>query len=138
MPAHSYTQAASASATEFAYAPATKTITLPTDVFEANDEVVVDYNPKFKTYNRIENSSEKFALTVKAIIDAWFTDLCTGADVPLQVVMEKAKVSGEIDLSLGDQAAVQNISIEALSTACDTEKTLWKMYDYNMAEIDDE
>lgn len=138
MPAKCYAQAAEASATEFAYAPGTKTITLPTGVFQKGDEVVVDYNPKFKTYNKIENSSEKFAMNVKAIIDAWFTDLCTGTDVPLQVVIEKAKVSGEIDLSFGDQAAVQNIAIEALSTACDTNKALWKLYDYNMTEIDDQ
>lgn len=137
MPDKAYAQGSAASATEFAYDPETKKITLPTGVFQKGDEVVVDYNPTFKTYTRIENSSEKFAMSGKVIIDAWFTDMCTQADVPLQVVMEKAKISGEIDLSFGDQAAVQNFAVEALSTVCDTDKALWKLYDYNMQEIVD-
>ena len=137
MPSQHYVQGSDASATEFAYDPDTKTITLPTGVFKANDEVIVDYYPTFKTYTRIDNEAEKFALSGKVIIDAWFTDLCTQVDTPLQVVMDKAKISGEIDISFGDQAAVQNIAVEALSTVCDTNKTLWKLFDYNMQEIVD-
>lgn len=137
MPGKNYVQGAEASATEFAYDPETKQITLPTGVFKANDEVIVDYYPTFKTYTRIDNEAEKFAMSGKVIIDAWFTDLCTQVDTPLQVVMDKAKISGEIDISFGDQAAVQNIAVEALSTVCDTNKTLWKLYDYNMQEIVD-
>lgn len=137
MPGKAYTQAADASANEFAYAPDTKVITLPTDVFKAGDEVVVDYYPTFATYTRVDNEAEKFSMSGKVIIDAWFTDLCTQVDTPLQVVMDKAKISGEVDISFGDQAAVQNIAVEALSTVCDTNKTLWKLYDYNMQEIVD-
>lgn len=137
MPGKEYVQGAAASATEFTYDPETKKIELPTGVFKAGDDVVVDYYPTFKTYTRIDNEAEKFAMSGKVIIDAWFTDLCTQVDTPLQAVMDKAKISGEIDLSFGDQAAVQNIAVEALSTVCDTNKTLWKLYDYNMQEIVD-
>lgn len=137
LPGTSYRQGATASATEFAYDPETKTITLPTGVFKAKDEVVVDYHPTFKTYEKVENDSTKFALTGRVVIDAWFTDLCNEVDTPLQVVMEKGKISGEVDLSFGDQAAVQNIAVEALSTVCDPNKILWKMFTYDEQEIVD-
>lgn len=138
MPGQSYAQAAAASATEFAYDSTTKVITLPTDVFKQGDEVVVDYRPTFAQYEMVENDSEKFALSGRVIVDAWFTDLCSQTDVPLQVIMEKGKISGEVDLSFGDQAAVQNVAVESLSTVCDQNKVLWRMFTYDMEEILDD
>lgn len=137
MPGEAYAQAASASATEFAYDPETNVITLPTGKFKAGSEIVVDYNPKFSEYKMINNEAEKFAFTGRVIIDAWFTDICTQKDVPLQVVMEKGKISGEIDLSYGDQAAVQNVAVEALTDVCSDTKSLWKLYTYDEELIED-
>lgn len=137
MPAASYAQAAAASATEFAYDPETNEITLPTGVFAPNSEVVVDYYPTFSTYRRLDNESSKFAMTCRVVVDAWFTDICDESDVPLQLVLEKGKVSGEIDISFGDQAAVQNIAVEALSNSCAESSTLWKMFTYDEEEIVD-
>lgn len=138
-PAKSYVQSATASATEFAYDPDTKKITLPTGVFKANDTIVVDYCPKFSKYTRIDNDTDKFSMTGRVIVDAWFRDLCSEADVPLQVVMEKGKISGEIDLSFGDDVAVQNVDVEALTSACaDAGKHLWRLYDYDENDITDE
>lgn len=139
MPGKEYTQGATASATAFAYAPATNTITLPTGAFKAGDGVVVDYYPKFSKYTRIDNDGDKFSMTGKVIIEAWFTDLCSKVDVPLMVVMENGKISGEIDLSFGDQAAVQNVAVEAITSACfGADKNLWKMYTYDEEEIVDD
>lgn len=135
MPGQSYAQAAAASATEFSYDPETNIITLPADVFKKGDEVVVDFYPEFASYTMIENDSSKFSLTGRVIVDAWFTDVCTEVDVPMQLVMEKGKISGEIDISFGDQAAVQNIAVEALSTVCDENKVLWRMFTYDEQEI---
>lgn len=132
-----YTQAAAASATEFAYDPETKEITLPTGVFQANAEVIVEYSPKFNKYTQLDNESTKFASSGRVVIDAWFTDICTDADVPLQVVMAKGKVSGEVDISFGDQAATQNISVEAMASACETSTKLWSLYSYDEEEIVD-
>ena len=137
IPADKYTQNASASATEFAYNPESKVVTLPTDAFKAGDVVIVDYYPTFKSYEEIKNEGNKFSLACEVIVDAWFTDLCTDADVPLQLYLPKGKVSGNIDLSAGDQAAVQNIEIEALQRACAGEgKTLWVLRKYDMSEIE--
>lgn len=133
-PADSYTQGASASETAFTYAPATKEITLPTNAFKAGDTVVIDYYPTFSEYEEITNDANKFSMAGEVIVDAWFTDLCTETDVPLQLYLPKGKISGTIDLSLGDQAAVQGIEIESLTRACAGEsKNLWTLRKYDMS-----
>ncbi len=134
IPADTYTQDATASATAFAYAPDTKTITLPNDAFVAGDTVIVDYYPTFKEYEEIANDANKFSMSGEVIVDAWFTDLCSELDVPLQLYLPKGKISGAIDLSAGDQAAVQGIEIEALTRACAGEsKNLWILRKYDMS-----
>lgn len=137
LPGDAYTQNASASAKEFAYAPDTKTITLPTDQFKAGDTVIVDYYPTFTEYEEIANDANKFSMSGEVIVDAWFTDLCSEADVPLQLYLPKGKISGAIDLSAGDQAAVQGIEIESLTRACagDT-KNLWTLRKYDMSNAE--
>lgn len=133
MPGKSYKQAATASATEFSYAD--KVVTLPTGVFKKGDEVIVDFYPTFSKYTMVENDSTKFSLTGRVIVDAWFTDSCNEVDVPMQVVMEKGKISGEVDISFGDQVAVQNVAVETMSTVCDESKVLWRMFTYDEEEI---
>lgn len=145
MPGQSYAQASSASNTEFSYKTQKKTvgtgeknvgvITLPTGVFKAGDEIIVDFYPEFNEYTMIENDSDKFAMTGRVVIDAWFTDLCSQLDVPMQVVMERGKISGEVDISFGDAVAVQSVAVEALSTACSENSNLWRMYTYDEEEI---
>lgn len=137
LPGDAYTQNSAASTTEFTYAPDTKTITLPTDVFSAGDTVIVDYYPKFSEYEEIANDADKFSMTGEIFVDAWFTDLCTAADVPLQLYQPKGKISGTIDLSAGDQAAVQNIEIESMTRACAGDsKNLWTLRKYDMSKVD--
>ena len=83
----------------------------------------------------IENDADKFAMTGRIVIDAWFTDICTQLDVPMQVVMARGKISGEIDMSFGDAVAVQSVAVEAMSSACDEDANLWRMYTYDEEEI---
>ncbi len=128
-----YTQGATASETEFAYDPATKALTLPTDVFNDGDKVYVEYFPTFKSYDELDNDSDKFSETVAVYCDVWLTDICSKKDIPAQLVMESGKVSGEINYQMGSDAAVQNVSIEALQ-ACG-EKRLWKLLKYDYSEI---
>jgi len=131
-PGDTYTQNSAASATEFSYNPETGVITLPTNVFKAGDTVIIDYYPNFSEYEEIVNDATKFSMSGEVIVDAWFTDLCTQTDVPLQLYLPKGKISGEIDLSMGDQAAVQNVSIEAMQQSCGTDKNLWTLRKYDM------
>lgn len=133
-PGDEYTQNDIASAISFAYDPDSKEITLPTGAFEEGDVVVIDYYPTFSEYEEIVNDANKFSMTGEVIVDAWFTDLCSEADVPLQLYTPKGKISGAIDMSAGDQAAVQNIEIEALVRACAGEsKALWILRKYDMS-----
>ena len=137
LPGDAYTQNAAASAKEFAYAPEIKTITLPTDAFAAGDTVIVDYYPVFSEYEEISNDANKFSMAGEVIVDAWFTDLCTEVDVPLLLYLPKGKISGTIDLSAGDQAAVQGIEIESLTKACAGDgKNLWTLRKYDMANAE--
>lgn len=137
LPGDAYTQNASESATEFSYTPDTKKITLPTDTFKAGDTVIIDYYPKFSEYEEISNDANKFSMTGEVIVDAWFTDICTEVDVPLQLYLPKGKISGTVDISVGDQAAVQNIEIEALTRACDGDnKNLWTLRKYDMSNAE--
>lgn len=135
IPSEAYTQNASESATEFSYAPDTKTITLPTGIFKAGDTVIVDYYPVFKEYEEIANDAHKFSMAGEVVVDAWFTDLCSEKDVPLQLYLSKGRISGTVDLSAGDQAAVQAIEIEALTKSCSGEnQNLWTLRKYDMSD----
>lgn len=137
LPSDSFAQNAAASATEFSYEPDTKTITLPTNAFKTGDTVIIDYYPTFKEYEEIANDANKFSMTGEVIVDAWFTDLCSEVDVPLQLYLPKGKISGTIDLSAGDQAAVQGIEIESLTKACNGEtKNLWTLRKYDMTNAE--
>ena len=133
-----FTQAAEASATSFAYAPATKVLTLPTSGFAVGDVVIVDYYPTFSTYKEYDNNSNAFGVNAKVIVDGWFTDECTKEDVPLQFVCGSGKLQGKFDLEFGDKAAVQDISIKLTSSACAKDsKNLWKMLVYDIDNIVD-
>lgn len=131
---NSIVQAATASASAFAYDPATKAITLPTGTtLVEGDQIYVEYFPTFTSYEELTNDSDKFAETCAIYVDAWFTDICTKKDVPLQLILPAGKVSGEINYQMGDQAAVQSLTIDAMTTCGD--KSLWKLYKYDNTEI---
>ena len=137
-PDTSYAQAAEASATAFAYTPATKVITLPTDVFTGGETVIVDYYPTYSEYKQITDKSNEFGGTYKVIVRGWFTDLCSHKDIPLQLVCPSGKVSAKFDLEFGDKAAVQDITINNLSSACaNDDKVFWDMFTYDDTKIVD-
>ena len=137
LPGEVYTQNSATSDTEFTYDPETKTVALPTDAFKAGDTVIIDYHPTFKEYEEITNEADRFSMSGEIIVDAWFTDLCSEADVPLQLYLPKGKISGTIDLSAGDQAAVQGIEIEAMTRACAGDsKTLWTLRKYDLSNAE--
>lgn len=138
MPGEVYSLANEASETEFSYSPTDRTITLPTKAFGKDDTVIIDYYPVFSEYEEIANDANKFSMAGEVIVDAWFTDLITEKDVPLQLYLPKGKISGAIDLSAGDQAAVQGIEIESLvKVSAGNSKNLWTLrkYDLSNAEV---
>lgn len=137
-PIESFAQKATVSATAFAYDDATKAITLPTGQFVAGDRVRVDYHPTFTEYTELTNEADKFSVTGEVYVDGFWHDTCLKKDVALQMYCPAGKVSGEIDLSFGDTAATQNLSIEALTDMCDgAQKTHWKLFTYDMEDVTD-
>ena len=99
---------------------------------------MVEYHPKFSEYRKIVNDSNKFSKSGRIVLDAWFHDICDDVAVPLQVVMERGKVSGNFELAFGDQAAVMNVEIEGMTGTCSDEtQALWTLYDYDMSKIID-
>ncbi len=130
---NAYIQSATASATEFSYDPTSKEITLPTGKFIDGDKVYVEYFPTFGSYEQLDNDLDKFSETVAVYANVWMTNICSHKDIPAQLVMERGKVSGELNYTMGNDVAVQNISIEALQSC--GEKSLWKLYKYDLSEI---
>lgn len=132
-------QASAAAEGKFAYAA--KAITV--DASDAGKgkflaegaRIAIDYYPTFSTYQLITSDNDKFAITGKIIVDAWFTDLCDNTDVPMQVIMPKGKVSGSYELAPGDSAATHGITVEAMNTSCGDEKNQWQLIAYDEADI---
>ena len=132
-----YKQHSSADATRFKYDAGTKIITLPTGVFKSGDKVVVSYYPKFSEMERIVNSANNYSAVGRVIIDAYFSDPCDDQDVLVQIKMERGKISGTLDLQFGDQSAVQNIEIEALTNVCEENQSLFEIYVYDLENVTD-
>lgn len=128
-------QGSTSTASEFAYTPDTKEIALPTGKFTVGQKIYVEYFPMFTKYSELDNDADKFSETVAVYVDGWFTDICTKKDVPLQMVLPAGKVSGEINYQMGDQAAVQSLSIDGMTT-CGSQ-SLWKLYKYDMTDVSD-
>jgi len=132
-----YPIAASASATAFAFDPDTKTITLPTGVFSANDEIVAFYDTKAKVGKRVVNENNKFSETGEAIFDCFVKDICTDKSFHAKITYYKAKMSGTFSLTFGSDFSTHNISIDALSGGCakGASTLLWDMVVYDEDEV---
>jgi hypothetical protein len=131
--AHKLTQAATVAAGKFAYAPATKTISFNTGEGTVGTQYYVEYFPKFTTYEEMSNDSDKFSMTGEVYLDCWFTRICDKKDVPLQLYLPSGKISGEINLGIGDAAAELSGSIEAMKSCGDT--SLWKLRKYDLTDV---
>ena len=117
-----FVQGSTASATEFAYAPATKKITLPTGKFQAGDKIVVFYDYVATSGKRITNSSNKMPKTVRLSVECMFLDPCTEKDYFGYITADRAKTQGNFALEIGDQPGVHNYGWELLSAICDETK----------------
>jgi hypothetical protein len=132
-----YPIAATASATAFAYDPATRAITLPTGVFAAGDELVAFYDTKAKVGKRVVNENNKFSKTGKAIFDIFVKDICTDKSYHAKITYYKAKMSGTFSLTFGSDFSTHNIEVEALSGGCakGASTILWDMVIYDEEDV---
>lgn len=132
-----YPIAAVASAEAFSFDPETKTITLPTSAFAANDEIVAFYDTQATVGKRVVNENNKFSKTGKAIFDIFVKDICTDKSYHAKITYYKAKMSGTFSLSFGSDFSTHNIEIEALSGGCakGASTTLWDMVIYDEDDV---
>ena len=112
-----FKQGAVASASEFAYDPLTKEITLPLSVFESGEVLLAQY--KYKALGTsISSDTEHFSKSAKVVIDVTTTDICTDTLTHSQFVLPKAKIDGTFSIAMGDSPAVHNITLSATPSVC--------------------
>ncbi len=112
-----YAQAAAATATEFSYDPATREITLPTDVFQDGDEIIVFYEYLSKGVKFIDRS-DVYAGDAKAVFDYLVKDPCDASLRHAMFVMPRGTISDNFSFSFGSDFAVHPFSIEAAADIC--------------------
>lgn len=120
-----YPIAAEASAEAFSYDPETKTVTLPTGVFAADEAVYMFYDIEVENAKKISNNENKFSATGMLIADCFAKDICTEKSYYAKIIYYKAKASGNFELSFGNDPSVQNMEFEALAGGCDGNGVLW-------------
>lgn len=110
-------QDAEATSGKFTYDPATKELNFAEDIADKT-EIVVYYKRKI-TAGVLENSSDTFSKKCILYIDALGEDKCGGI-YRIQFFIPKADFSGEFSIEMGENPAVHNFTVEALSGACGT------------------
>ncbi len=116
-----YAQGATASATAFSYVPSTKTLTLPTDVYDEGDIIIVsyDYLTKGKKY---VNSGNTTSGSGKVVLDLTVKDGCNENEYHAVVIGDNASINGQFDLAFGGDQSVHALSIDFLKANCSTNK----------------
>lgn len=112
-----YTQAAAASATEFAYDPETKTITLPTDIAASSDVKIVAFYDYKTTGASLTNKSDVFGKTLKVYVDCIGTDVCDN-EYKCQFVIPRGQFSGKFSITMGGDQTVEEFTINTLVDTC--------------------
>lgn len=121
-------QDASASSGKFAYNPSDNSIT--TDGLADGTEIVAFYDVEVEAA-KISNDSEKYSKVLKLYIDVVLQDTC---DVEYfgQIVIERADVSGEFELSLGGDNFAHAFEAESLAGGCTGSTKLWDLIVYGV------
>ena len=124
------TQAATASATEFAYDSGTKVIT--TSGLDDGVKISVTYYPTTSTAEKVTNLTSKVSATVKVVADCLMKDVCTDQLVAAKITADKGHVSGafEWNLSEGGNPAMHDFKVDFLET-CGDDANLWNLVVYD-------
>lgn len=116
-------KATATAAGEFAYAPATKTISFFGSAYPDGTEVAVFYFRKINA-DVIENLSDVYSEKCALYINAFGEDKC-GNVYRVQFYIPKADFNGNFEFSLGGDQTVHNFEAESLAGACGTGGKLW-------------
>lgn len=121
-------QDTAAAAGKFAYDPATKEITV--EGIADGTELVAFYDVEVDAA-RISNDSERYSKVLKLYIDVVLQDQCD-VEYTGQVIIQRADVSGEFELSLGGDSFAHSFEAESLSGGCTGSTNLWDLIVYGV------
>lgn len=121
-------QDASASTGKFAYDPSDNSIT--TDGLADGTEIVAFYDVEVESA-KISNDSEKYSKVLKLYIDVVLQDSCD-VEYAGQVIIQRADVSGEFELSLGGDNFAHSFEAESLAGGCTGSTNLWDLVIYGV------
>lgn len=119
-------QDSAAAAGKFAYDPTTKELTV--DGIADGTELVAFYDVEVESA-RISNDSEKYSKVLKLYIDVVLQDNCD-VEYAGQVIIQRADVSGEFELSLGGDNFAHSFEAESLAGGCTGSTNLWDLIVY--------
>ncbi len=121
-------QDSAAAAGKFAYDPTTKELTV--DGIADGTELVAFYDVEVESA-RISNDSEKYSKVLKLYIDVVLQDSCD-VEYAGQVIIQRADVSGEFELSLGGDNFAHSFEAESLAGGCTGSTNLWDLIVYGV------
>ena len=121
-------QDSAAAAGKFAYDPTTKELTV--DGIADGTELVAFYDVEVESA-RISNDSEKYSKVLKLYIDVVLQDNCD-VEYAGQVIIQRADVSGEFELSLGGDNFAHSFEAESLAGGCTGSTNLWDLIVYGV------
>lgn len=121
-------QDATAASDKFTYDPDTKEIAV--SGIADGTEVVAFYDVEVDSA-RISNDSEKYSKVLKLYIDVVLQDSCD-TEYAGQVIIQRADVSGEFELSLGGDNFAHSFEAESLAGGCTGSTNLWDLIVYGV------
>ncbi len=121
-------QDATATDGKFAYDPATQEVTV--SGIADGTELVAFYDVEVESA-KISNDSEKYSKVLKLYIDVLLQDSCD-VEYAGQVIIQRADVSGEFELSLGGENFAHAFEAESLAGGCTGSTNLWDLIIYGV------
>lgn len=121
-------QDAAAAAGKFTYDPATQEIVLAG--IADGTELVAFYDTEVESA-KISNDSEKYSKVLKLYIDVILQDSCN-VEYAGQIIIQRADVSGEFELTLGGDSFAHSFEAESLAGGCNGSTNLWDLVVYGV------
>lgn len=121
-------QDSAAAAGKFAYDPTTKEVTV--EGIADGTELVAFYDVEVESA-KISNDSEKYSKVLKLYIDIVLQDSCD-VEYAGQIIIQRADVSGEFELSLGGDNFAHAFEAESLAGGCTGSTNLWDLIVYGV------
>ena len=112
----------------FKYDPATQEVTV--SGIADGTELVAFYDVEVESA-KISNDSDKYSKVLKLYIDVVLQDSCD-VEYAGQVIIQRADVSGEFELSLGGENFAHAFTAESLAGGCTGSTNLWDLIVYGV------